>query len=85
MSTDIQLAFDGLKRKHEALITALVASQKENDMLKSMNNILSSEKKQWVEQKEQQDRIMQQQLQINDSIVRNLQDEIISIKNRNRQ
>jgi hypothetical protein len=82
--SDIQTAFDGLKRKHEALISSMITIQEENKLLKGINIILVEEKKQWLEQKNHQDRMLQQQLQINDNIVRNLQDEIISLKKRYR-
>lgn len=84
MTDDKQNALDALKRKHEALASAMVILQKENDLLKGINTTLVLEKKQWLEQKEFQDKMIQQQLQLNDKIVRDLQDEIINIKNRNR-
>lgn len=48
----------------------------------SIISILEQEKKNWAEQKVIQNRVMQQQLAINDGTVRVLQDQIIELKDR---
>jgi len=54
--------------------------EKKNIELKTMNNILTEEKKQWEQQKVLQGQIISHQLLNSDNVVRQLQDEILNLK-----
>lgn len=74
--------FDGLKRKHEALISAMLRMTEENNMLRDINNRLSEENRQCMEYKVSQENVIRTHLSNSDNVVKNLQDEIILLKNR---
>ncbi len=54
--------------------------EKKNIELKTMNDILTEEKKQWEQQKVLQGQIISHQLLNSDNVVRQLQDEILNLK-----
>ena len=76
-----------MEEDYDALMRRYLATQESMAKLETLLNqankqieILSAEKNQWVQQKIMQDQIIQQQLGNSDSVVRQLQDEIRSIK-----
>ena len=69
-----------LQRRIDSLNKSIVFLESKVEVLKDLNLKLNIEKKQWTEQKIKQEMIIQQQLGNSDGVVKQLQNEIISLK-----
>jgi len=66
-NTELQNAYDALKRVHDATNNAVKQFQDENDRLRKENNILVMEKRQFEESRTLQEQIIQQTLDRNNA------------------